>query len=237
MEEDRLNFQRFNQTKLKAESYSGLQDAVAANEHREAGRYVVLSSSFTGSPRHNHQLYQDSMAAVRKMEKPDLFITFTCNPNWREIVEELRFNERPHDRPDLIARVFKLKLNALLHDLTKRNILGKSIAHTAVIEFQKRELSHAHILLILASEDKSYTADDYDKIVCAEIPDCNASENHRRIHAIVTRHMLHGPCGVHNPECICMDKQKMECSKKFPKKKSTSLPMRRTNILSTGVGA
>ena len=124
-----------------------------------------------------------------------------------------------------------------MHDLTKRNILGKSIAHTAVIEFQKRGLPHAHILLILASEDKPYTADDYDKIVCAEIPDCNASENHRRIHAIVTRHMLHGPCGVHNPECICMDKQKMECSKKFPKKKSTSLPMRRTNILSTGVGA
>ena len=75
VEEERLNYQHFNQAKSKAETYSGLQDAVAANEHREAGRYVVLSSSFTGSPRHNHQLYQDAMAAVRKMGKPDLFIT------------------------------------------------------------------------------------------------------------------------------------------------------------------
>ena len=69
------------------------------------------------------------MAAVRKMGKPDLFITFTCNPNWREIVEELRFNEKPQDRNDLIARVFKMKLDALLYDLTKGNILGKCISH------------------------------------------------------------------------------------------------------------
>ena len=222
VEEERLNYQRFNQAKLKAETYSGLQDAVAANEHREAGRYVVLSSSFTGSPRHNHQLYQDAMAAVRKMGKPDLFITFTCNPNWREIVEELRFNEKPQDRNDLIARVFKMKLDALLHDLTKGNILGKCISHTAVIEFQKRGLPHAHILLILASEDKPFTADDYDKIVCSEIPDPNASDIHSRLHGIVTKHMLHGPCGVHNPNCVCMDKETMTCSKKFPKNKIDS---------------
>ena len=85
MEEDRLEYQKRNQTKLKAETYAGLRDAVAANEHRDAGKYVVLSSSFIGSPRHNFQNYQDAMATVRCFGKPDLFITFTCNPKWREI--------------------------------------------------------------------------------------------------------------------------------------------------------
>ena len=116
VEEDRLNYQRLNQTKLKAESYSGLQDAVAANEHQEAGRFVVLFSSVTGLPHHNHQLYHDSMAADGKARSFYYLYLCMCNPIWREIVEELRFNERPHDSSDLIARVFKLKLNALLHD-------------------------------------------------------------------------------------------------------------------------
>jgi hypothetical protein len=60
-----------------------------------------------------NQLYQDSMALVRKFGKPDLFITMTCNPNWREILHELRFGEEANDRPDLISRVFNMKFNAL----------------------------------------------------------------------------------------------------------------------------
>jgi hypothetical protein len=35
------------------------------------------------------QQYQDSMAVVRKRGKPDFFITFTCNPRWPEITENL----------------------------------------------------------------------------------------------------------------------------------------------------
>ena len=94
IEEARLQWQKDNQKQLKAESYSGLADAVAANENRQAGTYVILSSSFIGSPRHNHQLYQDAMAMVRKHGRPDLFITFTCNPKWREIVDNLRPGDR-----------------------------------------------------------------------------------------------------------------------------------------------
>lgn len=46
-------------------------------------------------------------------------------------------------------------------------------AHVHVVEFQKRGLPHAHILLILESEDKPRTTDDYDSIVQAEIPDAD----------------------------------------------------------------
>ena len=217
IEQQRLHFQKTHQKQLKAEFYSGLQDAVAANEHRDAGKYVILSSSFVGSPRHNHQCYQDAMAAVRRYGKPDLFITFTCNPKWKEIVEHLRPGESPQDRNDLIARVFKMKLSALMTDLTKNNLLGKSIAHTQVIEFQKRGLPHAHILIILAETDKPTTVDDYDTIVCTEIPD---PERHPKLYALVTKHMIHGPCGDFNPCCVCMDKDTGRCTKHFPKSKT-----------------
>lgn len=66
-------------------------------------RRVILPSSFTGGPRDMKALYQDAMARVRKHGKPDLFITFTCNPHWKEIREAI-LNLQPNDRPDIISR-------------------------------------------------------------------------------------------------------------------------------------
>jgi Helitron helicase-like domain at N-terminus len=103
-----------------------------------------------------YQLYQDSMVIVRTCGKPDLFITMTCNPKWLEIVEALLLLGRvgPQDRPDVVARVFKLKLNdSLLHDLYKSHVFGHTLAHVwHVIEFQKQGLPH--ILLILDRNHK-----------------------------------------------------------------------------------
>jgi ATP-dependent DNA helicase PIF1 len=64
------------------------------------------------------------MAIVRKFGRPDYFITFTCNPNWREIEENIFPGQSPKDRADIVARVFKLKLNALLKDLLEEDVLG-----------------------------------------------------------------------------------------------------------------
>jgi len=66
-----------------------------------------------------NQLYQDSMALVKKFGKPDLFITMTCNSNWPKILHELRLGEEANDRPDLTSRVFNMKLNALLKTFCK----------------------------------------------------------------------------------------------------------------------
>ena len=62
------------------------------------------------------QLYQDAMTIVRKYGKPDLFITFTCNPLWDDITSNLLPNQKVTDRPDFVVRVFKLKLRELLND-------------------------------------------------------------------------------------------------------------------------
>ena len=211
-ESNNLRWYRENQKHLRTEIYSGLQDIISEEDTNtgNVGKKVILSSSFTGSARYMQQLYQDSMAIVREFGKPDLFITVTCNPKWPEITNELLQNQQASDRPDLVARVFKLKLKSITDDLFKKGVLGKVIAHVHVIEFQKRGLPHAHILMILASEDKPKTPEDFDKLVCAEIPDRSLQP---LLFETVSKNMVHGPCGVLNPYSPCMINGK--CSKNY----------------------
>jgi len=82
IELQRLNFIRYNQSNLRSEIYSGVADAVLANDADRAGRRIVLPASFTGGSRYMHRLFQDAMAIVRRYGKPHLFVTFTCNVQW-----------------------------------------------------------------------------------------------------------------------------------------------------------
>ncbi|XP_061373673.1 uncharacterized protein LOC133316000, partial [Gastrolobium bilobum] len=116
------------------------------------------------------------------------------------------------DRPDILCRVFKFKLDQLLHDLKKENILGRVIAYVCTIEFQKRGLPHAHILLFLNPSSKAESALDIDKLILAEIPD---KETNPTLFMVVTSYMIHGPCGPENYKSPCMKDGR--CSKKFPK--------------------
>lgn len=213
IELQRLLFVKNNQKHLRSELYGDLQD-LATNVHHvnlgEVGKRVILPSSFHGSPRHMHQLYQDSMALIRKYGKPDLFITMTCNPCWPEICK-LKF-QLGEDRPDLCARVFNLKLKELMDDLTKKHIFGEVNSYLYVVEFQKRGLPHAHILLILNEQYKLRTTDDYDKIVSAELPDLKSNP---KMHETIRRHNIHGPCGKLNESATCMVNGK--CSKRYPR--------------------
>ena len=192
IEQQRLNYIKTNQQKIRVDLYSGLADAVSKGDTNatELGRNIILPSSYTNSPRQMFQLYQDAMTIVRKFGKPDLFITFTCNPLWDEITGSLLLNQKATDRPDLIVRVFRQKLRELLNDILKKHVLGKPIGHVYTIEFKKRGLPHAHILVILVDDSKPRDPSDYDKIVCAELPDPDINP---RLHQTVKRCMLHGP--------------------------------------------
>jgi len=163
IEEERLNFIRYNQNQFKVELYSGLVDAVMANETREAGKFVVLPSSFQNSPRNMQQHFQDGMAVVRGTSLPDLFITYTANPKWREVTENLEEGQTAADRPDLVARVFGMKLRTFIDDIIKNHCFGNCLGYLKVIEFQKRGLPHAHILVCLSPNCKPHCADDYDR--------------------------------------------------------------------------
>ena len=74
-------------------------------------------------------------------------------------------------------------------------------------------LPHAHILLILHDKDKPKTIRDFDRIVCAEIPNKNDSP---LLYETVTTSMIHNPCHI-NKSYSCFDKLKNQCTKQFPK--------------------
>nr|XP_047124138.1 uncharacterized protein LOC124806895 [Hydra vulgaris] len=91
-------------------------------------------------------------------------------------------------------------------------VLGKVVTHVHVIEFQKRGLPHVHILLHFATDDKLETAQDINSLICAEIPDPIIN---RELYDVIKTCMIHGPCGILNPNSTCM--KDGVCSKNYPK--------------------
>lgn len=140
---------------------------------------------------------------------PDSFIMMTCNSLSPEITAKLFQGQTVQDHPDLVPRVFKCKLNQLLYDLTKENFFGKIVAFIYIIELQKRDLPHPHILLMLDSMDKPHIPADIDSIVCAKIP------IHPELYDTIVSFMLHGPYDTANPNASYMQDDK--CKKHFPK--------------------
>ena len=70
----------------------------------------------------------------------------------------------------------------------KKMILNKTIAFIYVIEFQKRGLFHAHILLILDFMNKLQISADIDSIICVEIL---SQIDHSELYDTMMSFMLH----------------------------------------------
>ncbi|KAG5133792.1 hypothetical protein JHK82_024980 [Glycine max] len=132
VESERLSYIRNNQKKPRGDKFCSLQQSLDDGSRRglNKGKRVILPSTFVGSPRYMDQLYFDGMAICSHVGFPNLFITLTCNPNWPEIHRlQNPLNLKAADRPDIISRVFKLKYEQMLMDLTKNHMLGKVIAY------------------------------------------------------------------------------------------------------------
>ncbi|KAL1364794.1 hypothetical protein AAHE18_03G242700 [Arachis hypogaea] len=106
-------------------------------------------------------------------------------------LEFQRYTERSHiaisDRPDL--------------------------AWMYTIEFQKRGLPHAYILVWLQNVGKLQTTEIMDEVISAELPD---PIRFLKLYSVVTKYMIHGPCGKLRPSSPCM--RNGDCSKFYPKK-------------------
>jgi hypothetical protein len=149
VEEHELNWHRTDkgQKKLRAEAYSRLNEYItdqARDRNLKPGKPIVLPSTFAGSSRHMAQEYMDAMAITRKKGKNgiDYFVTMTCNPKWEEVVSSLprdangNLLQTAADRPDIVARVFKMKLDELLKDLFEKKIFGEIGGYAWTIEYQ-----------------------------------------------------------------------------------------------------
>ncbi|XP_073955775.1 uncharacterized protein isoform X1 [Choristoneura fumiferana] len=210
IETERLTYIRLNQQQLRSEEYIHLRDAINADGNaNNVGKMTILPATYIGSPRHMHEYAQDAMSYVRKYGRPDLFITFTCNPEWIEIKKELLHGQTPLDRHDITARVFKQKLKSLMNFIIKHRVYGQVRCWMYSVEWQKRGLPHAHILVWLVDKIRP---EEIDSIISAEIPDETVDP---KLHAVVTKHMIHGPCGVFNNNSPCMVDGK--CSKRYPR--------------------
>ncbi|OMO57296.1 DNA helicase PIF1, ATP-dependent [Corchorus olitorius] len=132
VQEGELHWLDNHQKEIMADMYTNVKDLMRRCDvdASGAGKRIVLPASFTGGPRYLYQKYQDAMAICRAYGYPDLFITFTCNGNWPELKEAMEFllGLRPEDRPDLVTRMFHVKLQSLIDDLMKKSFFGPALA-------------------------------------------------------------------------------------------------------------
>lgn len=86
-------------------------------------------------------------------------MTFTCSPQWPDIKDNLFAGQTPTDRHDITARVFRQKLKAFNYLIVKLQIFGEVRCWMYSIEWQKRGLPHAHILIWLVRKITPYEID------------------------------------------------------------------------------
>ena len=172
LEAYKLQWVKFNQKAIRAETYKGLVDAINKDDDASnVGQRIILPSTIYGSPRWYSKCFQDAMACVRHYGAPDLFITFSCNPKCKAILESLLPGQESHDRPDIVTRVYMMQMKEMIKDIVKLKVFGTVTSYFVVVEFQKRGLPHSHQSYTLAHEDNPRTPEAIDKILTSEIPE------------------------------------------------------------------
>jgi hypothetical protein len=118
--------------------------------------------------------------------------------------------QQSQDRPDIIAQVFKEKMDALIAEI-KGGLFGTLSGLVYTTEFQKRGLPHIHVLIFFQGAHKIRDANHVDSLISAKLPD---PDTQPILWNAVTQLMLHG-CGDGNQNAPCMKEGK--CIKHFPK--------------------
>ncbi|XP_072389482.1 uncharacterized protein [Diabrotica undecimpunctata] len=169
-----LRFLRFNQAKLRSEEYIHLRDAVAGNidgnlNPNDIGNAFILPSSYIGSPRNMQEYIQDAMTYVRHYGRPDLVITFTCNPNWEEIQTLLLPGQQAIHRHDLTARSDLAKCevqNINKNDEIARYQMGRYISsneaiwHILSFPIHERDPAVQHLAIHLENGQRVYFTEE-----------------------------------------------------------------------------
>ncbi|CAL6334277.1 unnamed protein product [Bathycoccus prasinos] len=222
-EDQKLQYIKVQQKKLKAEEYAAFKrshdampnDTVKNDPNK---RPIIIPASLTGGPRYMNEAFHEGMALEKQFGKPDLFITMMTNPQWPEIQQMLSPGQTPGQRPDVVTRVFRLKLDAMMEDITKNHVLGEVTAWCYAVEYQQRGYPHAHVNIWLKNKMKA--GDDVTSIISAELP----PEKNPQLRDAVKKFNIYGVkhfgccgnLGAHKLSCCVNGK----CMKEFPKKYS-----------------
>ncbi|KAJ0871427.1 putative helitron helicase-like domain-containing protein [Helianthus annuus] len=247
IEQDRLNFHRYNQNALRSEYMQGIHDAVTRGdtEGKDIGKRIILPSTFTGGPRYMYKHYQDALAMCRVHGNPKYFITFTCNIKWPEIRRYIaKFPIlKPEDRPDVIARVFHMKVTSFVNFLKVRRPFGKvTVGNLSASYYIENSISvieaySCYLKAVRLCYPDLYTiefqkrglphchlllwVDEAHKIKnAAQLDAYIAAEipdpiKEPTLYTIVIDSMIHGPCSIAKPNSPCMALG--SCKKNFPK--------------------
>ncbi|XP_072060218.1 uncharacterized protein [Arachis hypogaea] len=120
---------------------------------------------------------------------PSYFITITCNPEWGEIKRLLKdIGLKEEDKLDIVSRIFNIKLSELIADFKQGRFFRKITGYVCTMEFQKRGLPYAHILLFMHPLYKPKSPKDIDKLISAEIPD---KRKRLKLYAAIEKFMSH----------------------------------------------
>jgi Helitron helicase-like domain at N-terminus len=146
MEDERLDYIKMGRKEQlrqqrEAQSISTNPDESSLDPEQS----FLLPASFVHSKLWASNQVADSLTLCRKFGKPSLFLTITTNPKWPEIVSQLRPGQTASDIPIIVCRVFHARIKKL-YDLLKTYFDGLAY-FVRVIEFQKRGLPHAHMLM------------------------------------------------------------------------------------------
>ena len=153
---------------MRSTTQRGFEDFHAGEAERRGvppGKVYCIPPSHTSSPACMHQWYLDATEVCLQVGKPDNFTTLTCNPDWKEIRENLEPGESFQDRPDLVVRVFKERLDIHVRKIEEGVVFGGVLGLIYTIEFQKRGLPHAHIVIWHDEANKIRNASDLQKMV------------------------------------------------------------------------
>ena len=123
-----------------------------------------------GTPQFMQKAKQNALTFFLAEHGADLFVTMTFNPSSEEL-DAIRAGRSKAYCDAEITRLFEIQLNDFLKQI-ENGLFGKLAAYVAVVEWQGRDLPHAHIIIALADEPESRaTAEKMAAASVATIPD------------------------------------------------------------------
>ncbi|XP_074337283.1 uncharacterized protein LOC141674478 [Apium graveolens] len=125
----RLEWIKWNQKTIQSDLYNSICDSLRKGDSDTTyqRKNVILPATFTGSQRYMSQYFKDSLDICHSIDHPSFFLTMTCNTKWPEIQSMLQYMHGVNvtDAPDVVVRVFKMKLDQLVDLIKNQNYSGR----------------------------------------------------------------------------------------------------------------